>query len=329
MKTFLNTSTLLLLAFVFVVAPGCNKDDDATPSDPSMYFILNSYEVGVVPESRTVQVLFQVTDFEGKGVTALNKGDFIVTENGGNIDSEADLRVGQGSIPFSIRTVLLLDLTRSVEGMAPQIKNAAKALINQKLPEQEIAIYTFDSEVKTVLEFTTDQTVLLNAVDGIPETDLVNSTNLYGAIVEVANLWEDSYTIDGIVDGSMVVFTDGRHNATPQITLGDAVDALGNRRAYVAALSSPDLDEESLRTIADEDDRYFVADDVTGLETMFTNIQTEIQSLSNSIYFLYYQSPISDPSPYMNELKIEVEGNLNSSSNGYIIESFNSIGFGD
>lgn len=327
MKTFLNTSTLLL-TIVFFTAIGCNKDDDATPVDPSKYFILNSYEVGSIPENRMVQVLFQVTDFEGKGISSLTQHDFIVTENGGQIDSEAELRVGRGSIPYSLRTVLLLDITRSVEGMVPQIKNAAKALINQKLEEQEIAIYTFDSGVKTVLEYTTDKVALLEAIDGMPETGLVNSTNLYGAIVEVASLWEDAYTIDGIVDGSMVIFTDGRHNATPQVTLDDVVDALGTRRAYVAALASSDLDEMALRTITDEHDRYFVADDVTGLETMFTDIQAEIQSLSNSIYFLYYQSPISDPTPYMNELKIEVEGNLNDSDNGHIIELFNSIGFG-
>ena len=327
MKTILNTSFLLLL-FTFIMASGCNKDDDALPTDLSRFFRMNAYEVGVVPESRTVQVLFQVTDFEGKGVSSLTTHDFVVTENGGNIDSEADLRVGRGSIPFSLRTVLLLDLTRSVEGLVPQIKNAAKALINQKLPEQEIAIYTFDSQTTTVLEFTTDKAALLTAIEGIPETGLVNSTNLYGAIIEVSNLWEDSYSIDGIVDGSMVIFTDGRHNATPQITLSHAIDALGSRRAYVAALTSPDLDEAALRAIADEDERYFIADDVAGLETMFTSIQTEIQGLSNSIYFLYYQSPISEPSPYLNELKIEVEGNVNNSGDGHIVETFNSVGFG-
>ncbi|MEZ4935466.1 MAG: hypothetical protein R2788_25450 [Saprospiraceae bacterium] len=47
--------------------------------------------------------------------------------------------------------------------------------------------------------------------------------------------------------------------------------------------------------MAKNKDRYFKADDVAGLEQMFVDIQSEIQALSNSIYFLYYQSPISDP----------------------------------
>ncbi|HFA51934.1 MAG TPA: VWA domain-containing protein [Bacteroidetes bacterium] len=317
-----------LLALLLVAAVSCNKDDDFIPADLSEFFRLKSFEVAVEPESRTVKVLFQVTDYYDKGAAALDKNDFIVTENNGNIDSEADLRVGRSSIPFSLRTVLLLDITRSVEGLVPQIKSAAKSLIQQKLPEQEIAIYTFDAGTVEVQSFSKEKEALLNAVDGIPETGLVNSTNLYGAVIDVADLWEDNYSIDGIVDGSLIIFTDGRHNATPAIKLSDALDALGNRRAYVAALNSPDLDEGALQSLAKISDRYFKADDIAGLGQMFLDIQNEIQSLSSSIYFLYYQSPISDPRPYENDLKIEVKNNANIGGDSRIIETFNSEGFG-
>lgn len=316
------------LTFILIAVFGCKKED-VVPVDFSKFYRLKTYEVGVVPEQRTVQVLFQVTDYYKKGVSSLTESDFIVTENGGKIDSEADLRVGRNSIPFELKTVLLLDITRSVEGFIPQIKDAAKSLINMKLPEQQIAIYTFDSDTKMVKDFTSDKQALLTAINSIPESGLVNSTNLYGAVIDVADLWEDAYVIDGIVDGSLVIFTDGRHNATQSITLQQAKSALGSRRAYVAALASPDLDEPSLKLLADDKDRYFRADDVAGLEQMFLDIQAEIQSLSNSIYFLYYQSPISDPTPYMNELKIEIRDNINTAKDGHIQEIFNSEGFGN
>ncbi|MBK9014195.1 MAG: hypothetical protein IPM82_08920 [Saprospiraceae bacterium] len=131
------------------------------------------------------------------------------------------------------------------------------------------------------------------------------------------------------MDGSMVIFTDGRHNASQNVTLSQALSALGTRRAYVAALSSPDLDEASLKTLANNPDRYFKADDTAGLEQMFVDIQAEIQSLSNSIYFLYYQSPISDPTPYLNELVIEIKDNLNNGNDSQLLELFNSEGFGN
>jgi uncharacterized protein YegL len=328
MKSFsILAKTALLLLLVATV--GCHKDNDGLPSDLSKFYRMKSFEVGVIPEQRTVQVLFQVTDYDGKGVSSLKAENFSVTENDGKIDSEADLRVGISSIPFELKTVLLLDITRSVEGFVPQIKTAARSLVESKLPEQQIAIYTFDSETHAVQPFTKSKAELLAAIDAIPETNLVNSTNLYGAVIEVAGLWEDNYTIDGIVDGSMVIFTDGRHNASQSITLAQAKSALGTRRAYVAALSSPDLDEASLKSLANSTDRYFKAEDSAGLEKMFTDIQAEIQSLSNSIYFLYYQSPISDPTPYLNELVIDIKDNVNNGKDSQILELFNSEGFGN
>ncbi len=324
-STFAKFALLLLLT----AAIGCNKDDDATPTDISKFYRMKQFEVGVLPKQRMVQVLFQVTDYDGKGVSSLTEADFTVTENKGNIDSEADLRVGISSIPFELKTVLLLDITRSVEGLVPQIKTAARSLVESKMPEQQIAIYTFDSQSHPLITFTKNKQELLAAIDGIPETGLVNSTNLYGAIIEVANLWVDNYTIDGIVDGSMVIFTDGRHNASQNITLAHAQSAIGTRRAYVAALASPDLDENSLKALAKDPDRYFKANDTAGLEQMFVDIQAEIQSLSNSIYFLYYQSPISDPAPYLNELTIKIKDNINNGKDGQIMELFNSEGFGN
>lgn len=328
MKTVYNLSKIFMV-LLLVASVGCNKDDDALPSDLTKFYRLSSFEVGVEPEDRTVQMLFQVRDYYHKGVAGLTADDFIVTENDGAIDSEADLRVGTSSIPFSIKTVLLLDITRSVEGLVPQIKEAAESLINKKLADQEIAIYTFDAETVKVQDFTTDKNELLAAIASIPETNLVNSTNLYGAVLEVAELWEDSYSIDGIEDGSLIVFTDGRHNASQTLSISHARTALDGRRAYVAALNSPDLDEDALRLLADAPERYFEAADVAGLESMFLEIQAEIETLSNSIYFLYYQSPISDPTPYDNSLMIEVKENLNTSSDSRIVETFNSEGFGN
>jgi uncharacterized protein YegL len=328
MKSSFTFGKIAALLLLLAAAAGCNKDDDATPSDPSKFYRMKQFEIGTVPNDRLVQVLFQVTDYYGKGVSSLQEADFIVTENDGKIDSEADLRVGISSIPFELKTVLLLDITRSVEGLVPQIKDAARSLVNQKLPQQQIAIYTFDSGTHEAQPFTTDKQALLAAIDAIPEAGLVNSTNLYGAVIEVADLWEDAYNIDGIVDGSLVIFTDGRHNASQNVTLGQALGALGTRRAYVAALASPDLDEQALQQLASVPDRYFKADDSAGLEQMFTDIQADIQSLSNSIYFLYYQSPISDPAPYLNELKIQIKGNLNHGSDGELLGLFNSEGFG-
>ncbi|MEM9824858.1 MAG: VWA domain-containing protein, partial [Bacteroidota bacterium] len=312
-----------------LIFASCSKEETLpAPSDPQNFYRLNAFEVDVTPKFRQVKILFQATDFSHNGISDITEDDLDVFENGNRIDLEGDLTITRDSTPFNLQTVLLLDLTRSVEGLVEQIKTASIAMINQKLPDQEIAIYTFDANTRLVQDFTRDRADLIAAINSIPETDLVNSTNLYGAVRDMADLWEDNYTIESITDGSVIIFTDGRHNATPNITLNDAMVALQGKKRFVAALSSPDLDETSLKTLAEREDRYFKADDVAGLESMFLAIQGEIQRLSNSIYYMYYQSPITDPSPYENQLRIEVKNNANRGSDRLIDETFNSQGFG-
>ena len=320
----------LFCLFSLLAIISCGKKDDLLNSeDDSFYYRMQAYEVETDPAHREVRILFQVRDKDFNGVSGFRTSDLNVYENGGSIDLEGGLTLNPGNIPSELKTVLLLDLTRSVEGLVPQIKTACKSLINNKLPEQTIAIYTFDSKTQLLQDFTTDKDLLIEAISNMPETGLVNSTNLYGGVIDVSDTWNDVFTIEAIEDGSLIIFTDGRHNATPSITLTDANDALGFKKRYVAALSSADLDEAALKSLAGHPDRYYKADDVTGLESMFVKIQSDIQNLSQSIYYLTYQSPITDPAPYENELRVELDGNTNRGNDKHIVETFNSVGFGN
>ena len=322
--------TLALFLGTVVFLSSCKKDDDLPdlPPNYSEFYRLNSFEVDVEPQNRLVKILFQVKDHDNNGVSGLRVEDFDIYENNGRIDLESDVRIAPDSIPYRLKTVLLLDLSRSVEGFVDQIKQASIALVNKKLHNQEIAIYTFDSKVNIIQDFTVVNDKLITAIDNIPETGLTNSTNLYGAIQSVANLWTDIYTTSNIEDGSLVIFTDGRHNATPAITLNDAMAALQGKKRYIAALSSEDLDEASLKTLAQSDNNYYQADNVESIENMFLSIQEEIKGLSNSVYYMYYQSPITDPTPFENELRVEMFDNVNTGPDAELIESFNSAGFG-
>ncbi|MEO0776885.1 MAG: VWA domain-containing protein [Bacteroidota bacterium] len=318
----------LLGSLVFTTA--CKKDDDQPegPATTAKFYRLDAFEVDVEPSNRLVKILFQVKDYENNGIAGLTADDFDVYENAGKIDLESDLRIAPDSIPYRLKTVLLLDLSRSVEGFVDQIKAASIALVNKKLSNQEVAIYTFDAQATLIQDFTTRSDKLIEAINNIPETGLTNSTNLYGAIQSVSNLWTDIYTTSNIEDGSLVIFTDGRHNATPNITLNDAMNSLSGKKRYIAALSSGDLDEDALRTLAQSDNNYYQAEDVASIEQMFLSIQEEISSLSNSVYYMFYQSPITDPTPFENELRIEIFDNANTGNDGQLIETFNSAGFG-
>ena len=295
------------------------------------FYRLRSYNViDVIPNERKVRVLFQVLDFNMDGVPNLSKDDFIITENN-NTTSESISTISPEAIPFKFRTVLLLDVSSSIKENVDDIKQAAIALINDFSLNQEMAIYTFDSDTKLLVDFTSDKSALIAAINTLNDNNLDNSTNLYNAIIDVSDEWQESYSIDSIVDGSLIIFTDGRHTAGGSTTVADVKTALGDNRSstYFAAVQSSDLDPNVLKEILgnNAEDRYFEAQDFDELEAQFLTIRTRIENLANSIYFLNYTSPISEPDDVVNDLKIEVKGNTNNGDDHSIVEQFNSKGF--
>ena len=316
-----------MLAALLMVSLGCNKDK-VEPVDCKAFYELEAFDVGVVPKFRKVQILFQVTGCDGKGIAGLTTDHIEVVENGFSMDSEADIRIAPSEIPFEIKTVLLLDITGSVEGLVGQIKQASLALINQKLPNQQIAVYAFDKNLKQIQDFTSNKTLLTQAINSLPESGLVNSTNLYGALIDlnIKDLWTDTYSVSGIEDGSLILFTDGRHNANQTQTLADAKASIGDKKVFVAALQSSDLVEAPLKELS-KSGGYYYAKDISALEKAFLDIQERIKSLSGSIYYLYYTSPISDPTPFQNELIIRINGNTNAGATRQITTKFSSEGF--
>ncbi len=313
-----------------------NKDDGSCQYDSSRNYVMESFEVDVDATQRQVKILLQVKNEDGQGVVGLlqesSQQDFAIAENDRLVGAEAGVKIEADAIPFSIPTVLLLDLSSSVEGLVPQIKEAVITLINSKSANQTFAIYTFDSAVNLVQEFTGDVNLLTAKVNALPESGLTNSTNIFGAVEEVADAWEDEKSIDNIVDGSIVVFTDGFHNANGK-TVQDALKALEIRsgklkKIFVAALNSPDLDRSALTQLTFDTNGFFEANDVSGLEAVFLNIQERVSNLSNSIYFLTYTSPITDPKSKNEKLMVKIVGNSNKDKNGRVEEEFNSKGFG-
>ena len=314
-------------------ARSANKDDGSCTYDDDRILAMTSFGVEVDPVARQVRVLMQVKNEEGRGVGGLQPEDFVIAENGRKIGVESNATISAETIPFSIPTVLLLDMSSSVQDLVPQIKQATTALINNKTANQQIAIYVFDRETRLIQDFTDNAAVLAPAVASIPEDELFDSTNLYGAIIDVSDTWQDEVSMERIVDGSLVIFTDGFHNADPNLEIQDAVNAMLGpdgklKKIYVAALNSPDLDRGPLQQLTFSTMGFFEADDISTLQEIFLDIQGEITDLSNSFYLLTYTSPITNPEASEELLEVAIVGNSNTDDSGRIRARFDSEGFG-
>lgn len=319
--TKINILTVFIVILISITSCEPKKDE--------INYEMKFLDISTIPDKRQVNILFQVIDDLNNGVDNLTRDALLILENDDPIDTEAGATIDKGYIPNKIKTILLLDISSSVTDFVKQIKDACVALIENKLLTQEVAIYTFDKDLYLVQDFTSDKTVLKEKINTIPDNNLENSTNLYGAVIEMTNnskfSWTEELSTKNILVMNMMVFTDGRHNANPSITIEQTLSSIGQKKVYVAALQSPDLKEDPLKKIGNQG--YFLAVNIDELKNQFKEIQVKIKKLSESIYFLYYRSPISNPSFRKNNLEISIIGNQNKSSNSKIQTNFNSEGF--
>lgn len=268
-----------------------------------------------------VNVMFSVTDKENKGVDYLGNTDFEVLENGAKISPSESFRYVKklNQVPSKQRTVLMLDKSFSIRNSLPTIKTAALSLINKIADNQEIAIYEFSETPILLTDFTSDKTVLEAAVNSI-EVDFP-TTNLYGSIITGLSKINNSYTLDGIKEGYLVVLTDG-DDTQASSTLQQVISARGNKRVFMVGLGS-DLNEDNLNQIAFPGN-YIKATDANDLEEKFEEIRLDMLRFSNSFYWLNYMTPKRNSS---NTLTVKTKENANTASNKEITSTFSASGF--
>jgi hypothetical protein len=270
-----------------------------------------------------INFLFQVSDEDGGGVIGLTEDDFKVLEDGNKIGSEANLTiVPNDQIPYSIKTVLLLDVSTSVQSEIENIKTAAITMANNKASNQEIAVYTFSSNLDQVLGFSSSKSDIVNAINSI--TVGSSSTNLYGALTGVSNLYTELYSVSQIEAGNIVLFTDG-DDTQGSTTLSAAQSALLNKSIFIVALDGPDYDEATRNVMNSfEPINLLESSNSSELSNLFDEIIQNITNTSKSTYWLYFSSPKRGANQHSLSLEFTCEDNYN-----LITNSFNSSGFTD
>ncbi|HLP51274.1 MAG TPA: VWA domain-containing protein [Chitinophagales bacterium] len=304
---------LLLLAAVFLLtASGCKKEKEPC-------FTLTEYLIETQSPSY-VNVFFQVTDNENKGVTDLTASDFTLLENGTAISpTESDMRIRKADeLPYTIKTVLLLDNSLSLsQADLDKVKQAAIALVNSKESNQVFAVYKFSEFVEEVQPFTGDISTLTTAINSIQRG--ASSTNLYGAVITGASAWTDVYSISAIEQGFLVVLSDGSDTQGSR-TLAEAKSSTDGKKVYTIGLGS-EIDQAALKSLGNSG--FFQITDVNELTAKFDEIQDDIKKFANSFYWLNYLSPKRGNNEHQLTLKL----NKNCPAGNYINGTFNSASF--
>jgi uncharacterized protein YegL len=284
-----------LLAGATCAMAGPMACGSARPDDECVHFV--NPELASAPPS-VVRVAFQLRQCDGeRPVAAMDLADFAIEEDGAGISSfESGAAVVRDDRSFQQAVVLMLDVSGSVLGSLPELKTAAKSLVEGLSRQPRVALYTFDGRAEAVLraDFTTDLSLVSSAIDAIPAEAIDTSTNLNGAIVQgVRRLEERRLAVEGtgvLYAGALALFTDGTDRAA-RVPQSAALEAVGDSSVSVFAIGlGSEIDEKYLRSIGKSGD-IALADDLAGLSDAFAEVGQSISALANSYYVLAYCSP--------------------------------------
>ncbi len=297
----------------------CTKSKSTKPEITSGYKLDKFYIETELPSY--VNIMFQVTDIDGAGVDNLVTADFRVIEDGESVSpTESYMQIRKRDmIPYSLKTVLLIDNSASVGTKLNVIKEAADALVQNITDQQEIAIFEFSDAPVLIQDFTSDVALLSAAINSI-ELGYA-STDLYGALIEGLSQWEDFYDLSGIQQGFLIALTDGSDTQNSH-TLAEALEARGDKWVYTIGLGD-EIDPGVLNTLGNAGS-YLInnADEVV---EKFAEIQAEIVAYANSLYWLNYLSPTRGDADHT--IKLVIIDNENTGSGSYIQDTFNSEDF--
>jgi 6-phosphogluconolactonase (cycloisomerase 2 family) len=285
-----------------------------------LYLKLQSHTVSVDLPS-VITFFYQALDINNNYVTSLTNQDFTILEDGLPLSPAESFQelVPITQLPYVLKTVLLIDVSSSISPAdLVNMKAAAKNMVANMTPQQQIAVYTLDDRFTQVSTFTKNKTTLNAAIDSIVIGN--PSTDFYGAIVKGVALWTDTVAPTGVTQGYLVAITDGADNASVS-TIAAANTARGNKSVYTIGAGAY-ADTAALTSIGNAG--YLPITDFTLLQNALNQVAADVAAKAASYYFMRYATPKRAGT---HTLSLQVAGNTNTTSSATIPGSFNAAGF--
>ncbi|TMK89676.1 MAG: VWA domain-containing protein, partial [Actinobacteria bacterium] len=133
---------------------------------------------------------------------ATNLADVHLRENGQFVNGFNAVPLGRTNTPVGI--VLVVDTSGSMNqnGKLEQAKAAARQFVSSKQPNDQIALVSFNTQPRVLVNFTTDPGALLNGINGLAAT---GETALWDAVSQSVALFADHPSLQP----NVVVLSDG------------------------------------------------------------------------------------------------------------------------
>lgn len=189
-------------------------------------------------------------DGNGKAIRGLSAANFQVSVNGTAVSPVTVSAAAPGVVPMTV--VLAIDVSGSMRGAKLEgAIRGATAFVDQLGKEDRIALVTFGSTVRKVVDFTEDQNAIKSALNSLSAAD--RETHLYQAIFESVGWVESAPTrrtaivllTDGKDEGSVIGYEEVIAKITsrdvPLYLLGYGSDADARRLKRLALASHGEM----------------------------------------------------------------------------------------
>ncbi len=200
---------------------GLNAERSKIPSQaPDSTTVSDDGDDVVKVETNLVTIPVSVFDRNGLYIPGLSKENFRVFDNG--VEQEIEY-FGTSDKPFTV--VLLIDTSPSTDFKIKEIRDAARAFVDQLKPQDRVAVVEFDGDVQILTSPTSNRTEIYK---GIARANFGSGTALYdGVFISLTRILGD-------VEGrkAVVLFTDGvdttsaKSNYDSTLGLAEEFDAL-------------------------------------------------------------------------------------------------------
>jgi hypothetical protein len=240
-----------------------------------------------------VNILFQMLDASGVGVTGLTLDEIEVTEDGEPL-RESDLKLTpQDASKINVPIHILIDNSSSVTGTSNLTRMKADAvyivnILNSITPyTSSFFVYEFS---ENLIPKGGSMATGVNATEAISEinsiVDGVKSTDFNGAVADVGRSMSNIFMVDNILQNMMIVLSDGDDTAGKR-NLSEATSAVYGKRVYTMGYKG-DLREDVLKTIGVSG---YMNSEFGSITPFLSNIRSYFNNFSLSFYQLTVTSP--------------------------------------
>lgn len=255
--------------------------------------LLSSAALGQTFRSTTTMIRAEtLVEENGHVVNGLQASDFSIQDEGQprNID-------GFNAESGSIRLILLLDSSGSMQTAVRQLRESGLAAMSVLHPDDAVALMTFDSKATVRVPFTTDRNAVIAGVAKILGKPLGGSTDIYRSLSGAAKYFGKNASVPNVI----LILTDNAARA--DTTEATALHDLWGASAAVDSLvvsNSPLWDEKISQSLVGTkiQDVRRITSQTGGVVRQTPDVQSALRDMlenSRTRYTLFFKQPDSPP----------------------------------